>query len=102
MDVLIAQISPVSGALTLPVDKAICHRAALISALAPGMVEMSPWPAGDDCRHTLEALRALGISLRLSPEGLQIGGVGLTGLQAPRHEVFCGNRDTRTFANSIR
>ncbi|MBI1992595.1 MAG: 3-phosphoshikimate 1-carboxyvinyltransferase, partial [Candidatus Omnitrophica bacterium] len=45
---------PLRGTLSLPPDKAICHRAVLAAALGIGTTEIHPWPLADDCQRTLQ------------------------------------------------
>jgi 3-phosphoshikimate 1-carboxyvinyltransferase len=95
MDALIAHATdPLSGTLSLPADKAICHRAAILCALTIGSTQISPWSSAKDCQQTLEALRALGVPINDQPQGIRIEGVGLRGLQAPRVPLDCGESGT--------
>jgi len=95
MDVVITPSPhPVSGALLLPADKAICHRAALVCALTQGSTEITPWSSADDCQRTLEVLQQLGVRTTRTGEGIRVQGVGLKGLQAPHTDLFCGDSGT--------
>ena len=60
------RISParsVSGSVTLPGDKSISHRYAMIAAVAQGESRIQNYSTGADCHSTLNAIRALGISV---------------------------------------
>lgn len=111
MDAVITRASSLRGTLTLPADKAICHRAALLCALADGSTDLSPWSSADDCRRTLELVQALGVpvepiggaqdstlsgSERVTaiPHGIRIQGVGLDGLRRPTGPLECGESGT--------
>ena len=94
MDALIRHCPAVQGTLVLPADKAICHRAALLCALANGSTELTPWSTAEDCQRTLGILQQLGVEIRQTPSGIQIHGKGLTGLQAPQDELDCGESGT--------
>lgn len=79
------------GTLSLPGDKAISHRAAIIGALARGASHIENFSTGDDCASTLACLRDLGVSAEFEAGGLRIEGVGLEGLRAPRSLLDCRN-----------
>ena len=60
MDAIVEHASGLRGSLTVPPDKAICHRAVLAASIAQGRTEMTPWPLADDCQRTLQVVRELG------------------------------------------
>lgn len=94
MDATIHPAPPLRGALTVPPDKAICHRAVLIAALANGDTEIRPWPAADDCQRTLQLMQGLGVEVRTSAQSVLIMGRGADALRAPTHELCCGDSGT--------
>lgn len=49
--------------LRVPGDKSIGHRAALLSALADGPIIVRNFPHNEDCRASLRAVQALGVSV---------------------------------------
>jgi 3-phosphoshikimate 1-carboxyvinyltransferase len=76
--------SRASGRVTVPGDKSISHRYALLGALADGTSRIDGYSPGADCAATLACLRALGVSARtVAPGVLEIEGRGLRGLQPP-------------------
>lgn len=84
------------GTARLPGDKSISHRLAILAALAEGTTELRNFCPGDDCRRTLDCLRALGVSLEVAgqPESalsVHVAGRGLGGLEAPAGELDAGN-----------
>jgi 3-phosphoshikimate 1-carboxyvinyltransferase len=81
----------INGALSLPGDKAISHRAAIISALARGSSNIENFSTGDDCAATLACLTDLGVDVEFEAGGVRIEGVGLEGLRAPSLELDCRN-----------
>lgn len=83
----------ISGALSLPGDKAISHRAAIIAALARGTSRMENFSTADDCAATLSCLKGLGVGAEFEAggEALLIEGAGLRGLRAPRSPLDCRN-----------
>lgn len=95
MRVLVRPVSPLNGALQVPGDKSISHRAALVGALATGPTEISGLLEAGDCLDTLRALAALGVeATRKGPGQYRIGGVGLDGFQEPDRVLDCGNSGT--------
>jgi 3-phosphoshikimate 1-carboxyvinyltransferase len=87
----IAPASRLSGSLTLPGDKSISHRYAMIASLAEGDTHISNYSTGADCHSTLGCLRALGIKIEEQGTEITIHGRGLDGLRAPAHDLDAGN-----------
>ncbi len=88
------QISParsVSGAVTLPGDKSISHRYAMLAAIAEGTTKIRNYSTGADCQSTLGCVRALGIDVEQAGEETLIHGRGGAGLREPAHELDAGN-----------
>jgi 3-phosphoshikimate 1-carboxyvinyltransferase len=79
------------GALSLPGDKAISHRAAIVAALAEGTSRVENFSTSDDCAATLTCLRELGVHAWFDAGVLQVEGAGLAGLRAPRIPLDCRN-----------
>jgi len=81
------------GLLTLPGDKSISHRAAIISLLCDDVVEARNYAPGEDCLRSLDAVRALGgrvetggATVKMSPPK--------EGPVAPEGPIDCGNSGT--------
>ncbi len=83
-----------SGSLRIPPDKAICHRAALLSALAQGKTKLSPWPSAEDCQRTLGVIKALGVSAVIDKDTVIIDSPGVSGLKPPSGPIDCGESGT--------
>ncbi len=83
------------GELTVPGDKSISHRAALLGAIADGVTKISGFLEGEDTLRTVAALREMGVTV-VGPEdgGLTVYGVGLRGLAPPRRPLDMGNAGT--------
>ena len=94
MDAIIHPASPLTGTVRLPPDKAICHRALLLGAIANGETAVSPWPASDDCQRTLALIEGVGISVHRGRDAVRLTGLGLKGLCQPSGELFCGESGT--------
>lgn len=88
------RISPVpslSGAITLPGDKSISHRYAMLAAIAEGDTRIHNYSTGADCHSTLGCLQALGIHVEENGTDVLIRGKGPQGLQAPSADLDAGN-----------
>jgi 3-phosphoshikimate 1-carboxyvinyltransferase len=85
----------VRGEVEVPGDKSISHRAVLLGGIAVGTTEVEGFLESEDCLATLNAMRAMGVTVeRPSPGRVVIDGVGLRGLRAPRHALDMGNAGT--------
>jgi 3-phosphoshikimate 1-carboxyvinyltransferase len=88
------KISPartVSGAVTLPGDKSISHRYAMLAAIAEGTTKIHNYSTGADCQSTLGCVRALGIEVEKNPEEVLVHGRGAAGLREPAEMLDAGN-----------
>jgi 3-phosphoshikimate 1-carboxyvinyltransferase len=59
----------INGTLTLPGDKSISHRAALISLLCKEPLRLLNYSDGEDCKASLEAIRKLGADVQQGSDG---------------------------------
>src|ERR1700735_5294390 len=85
----------VSGAMAVPGDKSISHRALMLSGIAEGTSEVTGFLASEDCLASLTAMRALGVPIdRPSPTHVVIHGVGLRGLRGAGRPLDMGNAGT--------
>jgi 3-phosphoshikimate 1-carboxyvinyltransferase len=94
----------VSGMMTVPGDKSISHRSLMLSGLASGTSEVTGFLASEDCLATLNAMRALGVSIDcLSSTHVIVHGAGLRGLKGAAHALDMGNAGTamRLFAGLL-
>jgi 3-phosphoshikimate 1-carboxyvinyltransferase len=87
----ISPASAITGAITLPGDKSISHRYAMISAIASGESRILNYSTGADCHSTLGCVRALGIDVEVAGTEVRIKGEGLDGLRAPAADLDAGN-----------
>jgi 3-phosphoshikimate 1-carboxyvinyltransferase len=87
----ISRASSISGSITLPGDKSISHRYAMIAAIAEGATRIRNYSTGADCHSTLGCVRALGIEVAGSGTEFVIHGKGLNGLRAPPQDLDAGN-----------
>lgn len=82
------------GTVSLPGDKSISHRYAMLAAIAEGTSEISHFAASQDCHSTLKCMRSLGVEMRLDGDTVTIAGRGLGGLKPPREDLDAGNSGT--------
>lgn len=82
------------GSVTLPADKSIAHRAALLAALGEGTSQIVNYPAAADPQSTLSVLRQLGIGIEERDGILYVEGRGRDGLRPADAPLDCGNAGT--------
>lgn len=81
----------IKGSLSLPGDKSISHRAAILAAIATGTSEFENFSTSQDCASTLGCLQALGVPVIREQGRVSITGMGLSGLSEPSQPLNCGN-----------
>ena len=92
---MVEPVRTVGGELTVPGDKSISHRAAMLASVACGDSRIYGFLQGEDCLATVEACRALGVAIKDGEHGeLLIEGRGLDGLRAPVQPLDFGNSGT--------
>lgn len=84
----------VAGRLSVPGDKSISHRYAILSALANGRSILEGYAPGADCQSTLGCLRQLGVDVTLAADAVTIDGLGLKQFGAPPSPLDAGNSGT--------
>lgn len=95
LDILhITQSEKISGNICVSGDKSISHRAIIFAAISDGVSVIKNLSPGDDVLRTIEAMRSLGVEIVLKESGVEVCGVGLHGLTAPKHPIDCGNAGT--------
>jgi 3-phosphoshikimate 1-carboxyvinyltransferase len=78
------------GRFTLPGDKSISHRAALLGAMAAGETLVRNYSSAADCASTLACLRALGVAIDREGTAVRLRG-GLDTWRSPSHPLDCEN-----------
>ncbi len=90
----VAAAPPIEAEIRVPGDKSISHRAVLLAALSNGPCVIRGFLPSQDCLCTVEAVRALGITVD-QPEDATLIVHGQRGrLQAPARPIDCGNSGT--------
>ena len=70
------------GRFTLPGDKSLSHRLAIMGALAHGESVFTNFSSADDCAATLRCLEALGVESRRKDRRVEVVGRGAESLKA--------------------
>ncbi len=93
-------ISSLHAEFSVPGDKSVSHRAAILGGLSNGVCEISNFLPSEDCVNTLKAMRSLGASFDVleelegyGPTKLRIHGRSMK-LTAPEAPIDCGNSGT--------
>ncbi len=89
-------VRPFDQAIQVPGDKSISHRAVMLASLAKGRSRISGFLPGEDNLSTIEAFRAMGITIDgPGADGVvTVNGLGLDGLKEPSGDIDCGNSGT--------
>jgi 3-phosphoshikimate 1-carboxyvinyltransferase len=92
------QVSPTSGvhgAVSVPGDKSISHRYAMLTSIADGDSRIDNYSTGADCHSTLACMRALGVAHTFTEEDgrqvLTVHGKGIYALAEPKATLDAGN-----------
>src|ERR1700686_5530603 len=94
MELRVKRAPRIDTEITVPGDKSISHRAAIIAALSNGVCTLRGFLPSKDCMRTVNALRALGIKIEQpEPEVLIVHGKKRV-LTPPAQEIDCGNSAT--------
>ena len=91
MDERISPAKSISGVITLPGDKSISHRVAMLASIAEGESRIENYSTGADCQSTLGCLRSLGVAIEKSGNTVIVRGKGLTGYKSPLETLDAGN-----------
>ncbi len=82
--------------IQVPGDKSISHRAVILASLSNGVCVLQDFAPGEDCRCTVDAMRALGVQIDLNeeePATIIVHGRHRE-LKAPARDIQCGNSGT--------
>ncbi|QNI35362.1 3-phosphoshikimate 1-carboxyvinyltransferase [Edaphobacter albus] len=78
------------GSVTVPGDKSISHRYAMLAGIAEGTTRLSNFSTGADPHSTLGCMEALGAKVVKSETQIEVTGVA-GAFQQPKAELDCGN-----------
>ncbi len=93
---MIRQLSPakvIEGTLSVPGDKSIAHRAALLSLLAEGPITVVNFPGSADCQTSLRAAEQLGVEIERFSDRIVLRPPDEFTI-TPDMQIDCGNSGT--------
>src|SRR5437870_12181841 len=94
MELRVKRASRIDLEITVPGDKSISHRAVIIAGLSNGVCTLRGFLPSEDCMHTVNAMRALGIKIEQpEPTTLIVQGKKRV-LTAPKNEINAGHSGT--------
>lgn len=77
----------VDGSLSVPGDKSISHRIAMLASIASGPSRITGLASSADCKATVDCIRKLGVAVEDNGAELVIHGQGLFGYHPPAQVV---------------
>ena len=90
-----SNISGLSGEMIIPGDKSVSHRSLILGGMAIGQTKVTGLLMGADVLATLDAVRALGVTItRDTNDIVTIDGVGTGGFMSPAEALDLGNAGT--------
>jgi len=89
-----SKASPLTGAIKVPGDKSISHRAVMFGALAEGTTRIEGLLEGEDVLATAAAMQAMGATVTKKDNRWIVEGVGGKGLKTPETILDLGNSGT--------
>src|SRR5207249_11879274 len=78
------------GSVSLPGDKSISHRYAMLAGIAEGASRLENYSTGADCGSTLGCMRSLGVLWERKDNVIEVQGHGLA-VTAPGRPLECGH-----------
>jgi 3-phosphoshikimate 1-carboxyvinyltransferase len=94
MHVKIGPAKRLTGEISLPGDKSISHRAAMLGSIASGKTRISNFASSADCAATILCFQQLGVPIIRSGTDVVISGSGKRGLRVSDAPLDCANSGT--------
>lgn len=94
MNLTVSPGKPLNGSLSLPGDKSLSHRAALLAAMAVGESRVENFLVSGVTQAMLDALTALGVGWLLRDTTLIVNSRGIGFWQPPVNPLSCGSSAT--------
>ena len=92
---VVQPVAGVAGAIRVPGDKSVSHRALMLGGVADGVTEVRGFLQSEDCLATMRAMRAMGVQVEQGNSGeVRVHGVGLRGLKPAAQALDMGNSGT--------
>lgn len=93
MNIVVRKSNKLKGIITLPGDKSISHRAAILLSLCNKSAKIYNYLFSEDCINTLNVLKSLGTDIKVSKGFITITG-GKEKFKAPPVSLYAGNSGT--------
>ncbi|MBK8812087.1 MAG: 3-phosphoshikimate 1-carboxyvinyltransferase [Acidobacteria bacterium] len=90
----VSSANSIIGAISLPGDKSISHRAAMFASIAEGETTITNFGSSVDCASTLACFEQLGVGIERAGSTVRVKGVGKYGLKRSAEPLDCGNSGT--------
>lgn len=97
MSLMEKKISPANkleGQVRPPGDKSISHRALILGSLCSGETTIIGLLMGEDVKHTIGCLKALGVTIKQAGSEVTVVGAGVGGLKKAEKKLDAGNSGT--------
>lgn len=91
---IIGKSGPLLGEIITPGDKSISHRSIILSSLANGKSTIRGFLKSEDTFSTVNAFKSMGVEIHISPQLLEVKGVGIHGLKEAEGTIDAGNSGT--------
>src|SRR5690606_37861744 len=86
--------SPLVGQIHIPGDKSISHRAIMLGSIAKGTTKIENFLDGEDCLHTIDIFRKLGVTIEQEKTDVIIKSEGYKSFKEPLEPLYFGNSGT--------
>jgi len=87
---LVSPARSLRGSLTLPGDKSISHRYAMLAGFAEGTSRLTNFSTGADPHSSLACMTTMGAKLKTEGRSIEVTGTAGT-FQQPENDLDCGN-----------
>jgi 3-phosphoshikimate 1-carboxyvinyltransferase len=93
-DIIVYPVKSLIGAIEVPGDKSISHRAVMLGSLAYGTTHVRHFLTSADCLSTIGIFRNMGVDIKQSRDKVTIHGKGLNSLKPSKKILDAGNSGT--------
>jgi len=90
----VKEAKKLSGEVRVLGDKSISHRTVMLGSIARGITTVENFLRSDDCLHTIDCFKKMGVPINFEGDKLVIEGKGLNGLCEPSDIFDVGNSGT--------
>jgi 3-phosphoshikimate 1-carboxyvinyltransferase len=87
---------PLNGAIQVPGDKSVSHRAVMFGSIAKGKTTIEHFLPGEDCLSTISCFQKMGVDIQRDEDSVVVHGEGWEGLKEPSEILDVGNSGTTT------